>query len=171
MVSTLSRASFANKFTPVQGFAELLYPRWCVPLCDGKVEVWERRCCCHHPYIDVGDLLDRLRDLLEEVPIDFDWPVPPEPEPWGPFDRIGRVALNPQPLPPVDGPARSSPDFPVTPRNAQFMARKAQFDPGKTYVSDRIYEDYKALVAMPRAGVRPISRLGPISMPISATAR
>lgn len=153
LATALSRASFANKLTPIQGIADLIYPRWCVPLCDGKVEVWERRCCCHHPWIDVGDLLDRLRDLLREIPIDIDWPVPPEPEPWGPFDRVGRVALNPQPLPPVDGPAQNLRAFPPTTRSAQYSARKAQFDPGKTYVSDRIYEDYKALVAMPRAGV------------------
>lgn len=144
VVTTLSRASFVNKLSPVQGFAELLYPRWCVPLCDGKVEVWERRCCCHHPYIDVGDLLDRLRDLLEEVPIDFDWPVPPEPEPWGPFDRIGRVALNPQPLPPAEL-------FTNVQRKARNASAAKTFDPGKTYVSERLYEDYRALQSMPRA--------------------
>lgn len=142
---SFTQRSLVQQLTPMQGFAELLFPRWCVPLCDGIVEVWERKCCCHHPYIDIDHLLDRLRDLLREVPIDIDWPVPPEPEPWGPvLDNIGRVALNPQPLPP-----KALDVARLTARNV--LAAKT-FDPGKTYVSDRIYEDYKALSAMPRTG-------------------
>jgi hypothetical protein len=150
----LQSASLASDFTST------LFPRWCVPLCDGKVEVWERNCCCHHPWLDIDSLLDRLRDLLERVPIEIDWPVPPEPEPWGPlFDRVGPVALNPQPLPPVARPM-SSPRSVFHQRlqlqamGTQFKAASKDFDPGQTYVSERIFEDYKALVAMPRAGAQ-----------------
>jgi hypothetical protein len=149
-IAALSQQSFAQRslalqLTPAQGFAELLYPRWCVPLCDGIVEVWERKCCCHHFHID--HLLDRLRDVLERVPIDIDWPIPPEPEPWGPIrDRLGPVSLNPQPLPPVDGPRLRA----KVQRSRAVVAAK-RFDPGQTYVSERVLEDYHALRAMPRA--------------------
>jgi hypothetical protein len=150
----LQSASLASDFTST------LFPRWCVPLCDGKVEVWERNCCCHHPWLDIDSLLDRLRDLLERVPIEIDWPVPPEPEPWGPlFERIGPVALNPQPLPPVARPM-SSPRSVFHQRlhlqavGTRLKAASKDFDPGHTYVSERIFEDYKALVAMPRTGAQ-----------------
>jgi hypothetical protein len=132
-----------------------LFPRWCVPLCDGIVEVWERKCCCHHPWIDVGSLLDRLRDLLERVPIEIDWPIPePEPDPWGPrFNDAGRAGLNPQPLPPV---ARLAPPRSAFHQrlNLQAVGAAKAFDPGQTYVSERVFEDYQALLKMPSASAQ-----------------
>ncbi len=152
-VTTLSRRSAVQSLSPVQDYAGLLFPRWCVPLCDGIVEVWERKCCCHHPWLDIDSLLDRLRDLLDRVPIEIDWPFPPEPEPWGQrFDPAGPVALNPQPLPPVA--RRNAPRSGLQQRLQLQAAGRKSFDPGQTYVSERIFEDYKALVAMPRAGAQ-----------------
>lgn len=144
-VATTARLQAASR---ANDFASALFPRWCVPLCDGMVEVWARECCCHHPWIDIDRLLDRLRDVLQQVPIEIDWPRPPEPEPWQGFDRIGRVALNPQPLPP------EPPEWRSKMRKVSLTAKAKPFDPGQTYASERLYEDYQALVTMPRAGAQ-----------------
>jgi hypothetical protein len=55
-----------------------ILPWRCVPICDGIVEVYERQCCCIH--FPLPDLLDRLRDILERIPIP--WPPEPDPGPW-----------------------------------------------------------------------------------------
>ena len=161
--ASVSRSSLANQLTQIQGFADLIYPRWCVPMCDGKVEVWARKCCCHHPYIDVGILVDHLEHLLEDLPIEIDWPIPPpDPDPWGPFENINIAALNPQPLPPgprpdIDMVALNPQPLPPAElftnvrRKARNVSAAKTFDPGKTYVSERLYQDYRALRAMPRA--------------------
>lgn len=65
----------------------LSFPASCQPLCDGIVEIYERECCCLH--IHVPDLLDRLRDILDILPIPIPDPVPdplpgPDPEPFAP---------------------------------------------------------------------------------------
>jgi hypothetical protein len=71
--------------------AELLphvyFPLRCQPVCDGVVEIYERRCCCS--VIHIPDLLDRLRDILSKLPIPLPDPIPdpiPGPDP-GPFSR------------------------------------------------------------------------------------
>ena len=66
--------------------ANIHLPFRCLPLCDGIVEVFERVCCCHHIIYD--DLIDRLREVLERIPIEIDFPIPPEPDP-GPLGPIG----------------------------------------------------------------------------------
>lgn len=65
----------------------LLFPISCQPLCDGTVEIYERQCCCHH--IHIPDLLDRLRDILDILPIPIPDPIPdpipgPDPAPFSP---------------------------------------------------------------------------------------
>ena len=58
----------------------ILFPLNCQPLCDGIVEIYERECCCHH--IHIPSLLDRLRDILDILPIPIPTPYPiPEPIP------------------------------------------------------------------------------------------
>uniref|UniRef100_UPI0012E16144 hypothetical protein n=1 Tax=Sandarakinorhabdus oryzae TaxID=2675220 RepID=UPI0012E16144 len=57
----------------------IVLPIRCLPLCDGVVEIYERVCCC--PTIDWHDLIDRLRDLLRDLPVLVQWPVPPIPDP------------------------------------------------------------------------------------------
>lgn len=142
-VATTARMQSVSRATDL---VSPLFPSWCVPLCDGIVEVWERKCCCHHPWIDVGSLLDKLRDLLERVPIEIDWPIPePDPEPWGPLVDVGRVALNPQPLPPVARRALKS---------VKRIAAAKVFDPAATYASERLFEDYQALVKMPSSSAQ-----------------
>lgn len=63
----------------------ILFPLRCLPLCDGVIEIYERECCCHH--IHIPDLLDRLRDILDILPIPIPDPEPipgPDPAPFGP---------------------------------------------------------------------------------------
>ncbi|HVK98606.1 MAG TPA: hypothetical protein VM553_02280, partial [Dongiaceae bacterium] len=52
----------------------LQFPLRCQPLCDGVIEIYERECCCHHFHLT--DLLDRLRDVLEVLPIPLPDPIP-----------------------------------------------------------------------------------------------
>jgi hypothetical protein len=88
---------------PVRGLDELLaWPFRCAPVCDARVEVYRRTCCCR-PWI-VGDprlpdLLDRLEDLIPRPPIP-DPPFPAAPVPASPLPSPG-----PQPLP---GPSADS---------------------------------------------------------------
>ena len=87
--------------------SNIILPWTCLPLCDGVVEVYERVCCC--PFIVWDDLIDRLRDILDDIPVEIDWPVPRSPIP-----ALGRGfpcaarPLAPQALPPV----RRPPDAP-----------------------------------------------------------
>jgi hypothetical protein len=69
------------------------FPPRCVPLCDGVVEVYQRLCCCHRIIID--DLIGKLREILERIPIP--WPPEPDPGPWPGPDPIpwSRRALQP----------------------------------------------------------------------------
>jgi hypothetical protein len=65
----------------------ILFPLRCQPLCDGIIEIYERECCCHH--IHIPTLLDRLRDLLDILPIPIPDPIPdpipgPDPAPFTP---------------------------------------------------------------------------------------
>jgi hypothetical protein len=52
----------------------ILFPLSCQPLCDGIIEIYERECCCHH--IHIPGLLDRLRDILDILPIPIPDPIP-----------------------------------------------------------------------------------------------
>jgi len=67
----------------------ILYPITCQPLCDGIIEIYERHCCCHHIHIEIPPLLDRLRDILDVIPIPIPDPIPdpipgPDPAPFAP---------------------------------------------------------------------------------------
>lgn len=64
-----------------------LFPVNCQPLCNGIVEIYARRCCCR--IIHVPTLLDRLRDILDVLPIPIPDPIPdpipgPDPAPFTP---------------------------------------------------------------------------------------
>jgi len=65
----------------------VLFPIRCQPLCDGIIEIYERVCCCRNFYFP--DLLDRLREILEVLPIPIPDPIPdpipgPDPPPFTP---------------------------------------------------------------------------------------
>jgi hypothetical protein len=58
-------------------------PYWprCETVCDGEVLVYRRTCCCWPWVIDdprLHDLIDRLREIVAEVPV-IKWPPPPPP--------------------------------------------------------------------------------------------
>lgn len=53
----------------------VLFPFHCQPLCDAVFEIYERECCCHH-HFHITDLLGRLRDILERLPIPLPDPFP-----------------------------------------------------------------------------------------------
>lgn len=113
----------------------LIYPFSCQPVCDGVVEVYERECCCRR--ICIPDLLDRLRDILDVLPIPIPDPTP-DPDP-GPL--VG----------PVPGPG---PD--PAPFHAQLLRtkartiqqRRASLDP-IAVPSRTLYDDYLALRTLP----------------------
>jgi hypothetical protein len=128
-----------------------ILPPSCVPLCDGIVEIYERVCCCHR--IRIPDLLDRLRDILDRIPIPLpDPPIPipdpgPDPAPFGGID-IGQLAaaraLSPRPALQLREPAG------ILRQASKLRARLAttQLDAASS-PSERLYDDYVALVGMP----------------------
>lgn len=70
----------------------VLFPLNCQPLCDGIITIYERECCCHH--IHIPDLLGRLRDLLDILPIPIPDPIPhpfPDPDPFPQLPDIARM--------------------------------------------------------------------------------
>lgn len=74
-----------------------LPPYHCHPICDGVVEVYERRCCCPI-WIILDELLERLPEIVDD-------PIPgPGPDP-GPLrstlkHRLGRGLADPAPVAP-----------------------------------------------------------------------
>ena len=112
--------------------ASIILPWRCVPLCDGRVEVFERVCCC--PYIIYDDLLDRLRDILDDLPIEVNFPDPPIPDP-GP--------LGPRPF-------RLRRASRAAKRSAASLTAD---DLSRTTVSERVFRDYQALLQTPREQV------------------
>lgn len=55
-------------------------PFGCARVCQGRVEVYRRVCCCRPPFLDLGDLVEEPR-LPDPFPLPID---PPRPAP-GPF--------------------------------------------------------------------------------------
>ncbi|MGH2400607.1 MAG: hypothetical protein ACRDF6_12280, partial [bacterium] len=129
-------------------------------MCDGIVEVYERICCCRR--IHIPDLFDRLRDLLEVIPIPLPDPPPfprPEPRP-GPFPP----GPGPDPAPhlgtdlshlaassaPVSKGALRTTGIPrIRQQASELRARISRplLDPA-TAPGERLYDDYVALTAM-----------------------
>lgn len=76
----------------------ILFPLNCQPVCDGVISIYERECCCHH--IHIPDLLDRLREILDVLPIPIPDPIPepiprpfPIPEPFADNAPLGPQLL------------------------------------------------------------------------------
>lgn len=111
----------------------ILFPFSCQPLCDGTVEIYERECCCHH--IHIPDLLDRLYDILEVLPIPIPDPVP---------DPIPDLMRDPTPGP---VPAPYSPQL-LRSTARKIQQRKSALDLAAV-PSEALHRDYLALRAMP----------------------
>ena len=129
--------------------ASYVFPWRCLPLCDGIVEVYERQCCCIR--VHVPDLIDRLRDILDRVPIP--WPWPPEPGPWpgpGPIEgpigrRLGQVAQKAQSrlLKAPAGTIAAAPDPSFAPSERLYEAyldlRRLPLAEAERYALDRVW--------------------------------
>lgn len=115
--------------------SNIFFPVRCQPLCDGIVEVYERECCCHH-HIHIPGFLDRLRDILEVLPIPIPDPIPgPDPEPFTPQLLRATARRIQQRKTPLDFAA-------VPPENLHqdYLAlRTMPVDAAQRYVLDRPY--------------------------------
>jgi hypothetical protein len=109
--------------------SSIALPWRCLSLCDGRVEVFERVCCC--PYIVYDDLIDRLRDILDDLPIEVNFPDPPIPDPGPLAQRAPRLRR-------------------AAPAAGRDAASVAGADLSRTTVSERVYRDYAALLQTPR---------------------
>lgn len=114
------------------------FPLRCQPLCDGIVEVYERECCCFH--FPVPDLLDRLRGILDILPIPLPDPIPlprPDPAPFMPV-RTGQLAISAAEL-----------------RNrARVIQRRTEPLDLSALPSQELYQDYLALRELPLDAAR-----------------
>lgn len=108
----------------------ILFPLRCQPLCDGIVEIYERECCCHH--IHVPDLLTRLRDILDTLPIPIPDPIP-------------------EPIPGPD-PAPFSPQL-LRAKARTIQRRKTQLDLAAV-PPENLHQDYLALRSLPAEAAR-----------------
>jgi hypothetical protein len=134
------RAEVASPFD--LSASSIVLPFRCLPLCDGVVEIHERVCCC--PTVDWRDLIDRLRDLLDDLPVLVRWPDPPIPDP-GPRIPGGIFGHGPRPF----GTIPSVADLRrLAPRPLPRLIAKPAAEPdlAKTVPSERLYEDYQALL-------------------------
>ena len=124
----------------------LFFPQFCLPLCDGIVEVYERYCCC--PWIDISGLLDRLREILGRVPI----PIPdPNPDPWLPVTP-GGPGPGPGPGPDPAPFARAPGLRTLTPRSAKTRIKALQLQSMEIDYAKlpprRLYDDYAQLIGL-----------------------
>jgi hypothetical protein len=122
--SQIALSSQANAFRYV--------PWRCVPLCDGIIEIYERQCCCIR--VVLPDLIDRLREILQQIPIP--WPPIPDPDPW-----------------PEPGPGPDPAPFmrrAQEPRMAKAAAGTIARGPDPSFAPpDRLYEAYVDLQRLP----------------------
>ena len=116
----------------------ILFPLSCQPLCDGIIEIYERECCCHHIHIPL--LLDRLRDILDILPIPIPDPIPepfpgPDPAPFGPQLLRAKARAIQQ--------RKTSLDFAAVPPenlHQDYLALRAMpIDAARLYVLERPY--------------------------------
>ncbi|HEV2761434.1 MAG TPA: hypothetical protein VGV38_00470, partial [Pyrinomonadaceae bacterium] len=80
---SLARLSKLDDVARFRTTPELIFPRRCVPVCEGLVEVYRRTCCCRPWVIDdprLPGLLNDLEILVRDLP-PLKWPPPPPPDP------------------------------------------------------------------------------------------
>lgn len=130
----------AARIKPIN--AELLphiqFPLSCQPLCDGVIEIYERECCCQH--IHIPDLIDRLHEILEILPIPLPDPIPdpipgPDPAPFGPQLLRAKARAIQQRKAPLDLAALPSESL-----HQDYLALRAMpIDAARLYVLERPY--------------------------------
>src|SRR5262245_8781519 len=113
-----------------------LFPLNCQALCDGIVEIYGRRCCCR--VIHIPTLLDRLRDILDVLPIPIPDPIPepipgPDPAPFAPQLLRAKARRIQQRKTPLDLAA-----VPPEPLHQDYLALRAMpVDSARQYVIAR----------------------------------
>lgn len=110
------------------------FPHSCQPLCDGVVEIYERTCCL--PHIHIPDILDRLYDILDILPIPIPDPIP-DPFP-GPVPRPDPVPFTPQLM---------------RKRALNIKRRKTSADLGEI-PPENLYRDYMKIQSLPVESAR-----------------
>ena len=126
--------------------SHVLFPIRCAPMCDGIIEIYERTCCCRP--IEIFPILERLREILEVLPL----PIPdPRPDP-------------------VPGPFPGPDPVPFT---AQLMRAKARTIQKRKQPLDfvalppeRLHQDYLALRNLPVDSARSYIDERPYLLPI-----
>jgi hypothetical protein len=134
-----------------------IFPAFCVPLCDGIVEVYERICCCRRIWIP--DILDRLREILDIIPIPLPDPIPwpwPDPGPWpgpgpdpGPYRGMGLGQMASARAPSFGAERLSPLTGGIRQQATRLRARIARRIPeAATAPTERLYNDYVALASL-----------------------
>jgi hypothetical protein len=100
VIESLALQTQINKLAFPPPVRPPFWPR-CETVCDGEVIVYQRTCCCG-PWIikdpRLQDLIDRLKELLQQQP-PIKWPPPPPPpDGWQTFPP--RPGPGPDPVPP-----------------------------------------------------------------------
>lgn len=117
--------------------AHRFFPHSCQPICDGVIEIYERRCCL--PHIHIPDILDGLHDILDDLPIPIPDPFP-DPIP-GPIPRPGPVP-GPRPFPGPD-------PIPFTSRLMRNKAQRIKLEKTSTDLTGvppkNLFQDYMTL--------------------------
>lgn len=139
----VQRRALSSSFTNL-AFDSIRLPWSCQPICEGIVEVFERVCCC--TVIDYDDLVAKLRAELLVIPAEIKWPVPPRPDPGPVFGRLGSIRNAASVL----GTAVSPAAIPGVRPMIRKPAALQPLDLTKTTVSARIFDDYRALLKLPR---------------------
>jgi hypothetical protein len=105
--TTLSQTKSARSFSASQLTEEIFYPWFsCSPVCQGKVEVFIRTCCCPIPeppviIKDICELIDCDIVIEPEFPWPWPWPDPgpiiwpPDPVPWKRGGAVGGGPVGP----------------------------------------------------------------------------
>ncbi|MCV3272690.1 hypothetical protein [Roseobacter sinensis] len=87
----ISAPQTAQRLSPAASIDELIaWPFNCAPICEARIEVYRRVCCCD-PWIVFDPRLKELVCRLEEVVPDF-----PQPHPPTPFERLRTPAPVPE---------------------------------------------------------------------------
>jgi hypothetical protein len=130
----------------------ILFPLRCQEVCDGLVEIYERVCCCHG--IRIPDLLERLRDILELIPI----PIP-DPDP-------GPLRSNGPGFSPSSGADPARFEAGLIRRKAQALRRQKKGLDLAAVPPPALFEDYLALRRLPEAAAQAYVRERPYLYPI-----
>jgi hypothetical protein len=91
-LSTRDLAHISDAIIANPGRIQPIFPL-CEVVCHGLVEVYRRTCCCYDLVLEdprIQDLIDRLQELVVDVPVQK-WPPPPPPPPEVEIEQLGVI--------------------------------------------------------------------------------